>query len=533
MIFNTFIVVRNSVVNEDSNILQTQKCSIMPLITNDAVVLGLLVVTLAAIFYTSKHRLFQKFYKYVPALLLCYFIPAIFNSSQLVDGEASALYKIASNYLLPASLVLLCLSIDLKGIINLGPKALIMFFTATFGIVIGGPIALFFVAQIQPQLLQPEVTIAAIDATNGGWSATLESANVVSKNDVLLYNDAVKLTADSIASSTFNETTSRYVTLVELAAPETELNQEIQLNPGTVLTNMNSEFWRGLSTISGSWIGGGANQTALKEISDTPTTQFSAMVIVDVFVANIWMAFLLFGAGMSVALDRRLKADSSAIDALRKKVEHYQASTARVSSFNDLAIILAFGFGGVAIAHLIADWAAPGLESYFANIQATNPSSFVAYLSSLETKFFWIIIVATFAGIGLSFTKARSYEGAGASKVGSVLLYVLVATIGMKMNIVELYENWGKYWAVILIGLVWMVVHITVLLIVAKVIKAPFFFVAVGSQANVGGAASAPIVASAFSPSLAPVGVLLAVLGYAIGTVGALLAMELMHALYL
>ena len=76
-----------------------------------------------------------------------------------------------------------------------------------------------------------------------------------------------------------------------------------------------------------------------------------------------------------------------------------------------------------------------------------------------------------------------------------------------------------------------MLVHIVVLLVVAKIIRAPFFFVAVGSQANVGGAASAPIVASAFSPALAPVGVLLAVLGYAVGTVGAIVCMEWMHAI--
>ncbi len=126
----------------------------------------------------------------------------------------------------------------------------------------------------------------------------------------------------------------------------------------------------------------------------------------------------------------------------------------------------------------------------------------------------------------------KSYEGAGASKIGSVLLYVLVATIGMKMNLVELYHNWNKYWAVILIGIIWMLTHITVLLVVAKLVRAPFFFVAVGSQANVGGAASAPIVASAFSPVLAPVGVLLAVLGYAVGTVAAIVSMEMMHLIY-
>ncbi|MDP4826385.1 MAG: DUF819 family protein [Flavobacteriales bacterium] len=157
----------------------------------------------------------------------------------------------------------------------------------------------------------------------------------------------------------------------------------------------------------------------------------------------------------------------------------------------------------------------------------------VIYLSSIEKSFFWIVIVATIVGILFSFTKARNYEGAGASKIGSMLLYVLVATIGMKINIVRLIEDWDKYWAVILIGIIWMLVHITILLVVAKLVKAPFFFVAVGSQANVGGAASAPIVASAFSPALAPVGVLLAILGYAVGTVGAIVGMELMHALYL
>ena len=134
-------------------------------------------------------------------------------------------------------------------------------------------------------------------------------------------------------------------------------------------------------------------------------------------------------------------------------------------------------------------------------------------------------------GIALSFTPAKSYEGAGASKMGSVFLYILVATIGMKMDIGSLIENWAMYGSAVSIGLIWMLVHIVVLLLVAKLIKAPFFFVAVGSQANVGGAASAPIVASAFSPALAPVGVLLAVLGYAVGTIGAIVCMEWMHAL--
>jgi len=290
-------------------------------------------------------------------------------------------------------------------------------------------------------------------------------------------------------------------------------------------------FWRGLSTVAGSWIGGGANQAALKEISQTTDDQFSAMLIVDVFVANLWMPFLLVGAGMSAALDRRLKADASAVDELKAKVEKFQLGIARIPSFNDLMVIGGIAFGSVACAHLAADSLGPAFEGWFASLLEANPNSFVQYLSSLEQGFFWIVVVATALGIALSFTGLRNYEGAGASKLGSVFLYILVATIGMKMNVVELYHNWDVYWSVILIGLIWMLTHIVILLTVAKIIRAPFFFVAVGSQANVGGAASAPIVASAFSPALAPVGVLLAVLGYAVGTVGAIVCMELMHAI--
>ncbi|HEX5743815.1 MAG TPA: DUF819 family protein, partial [Flavobacteriaceae bacterium] len=146
-------------------------------------------------------------------------------------------------------------------------------------------------------------------------------------------------------------------------------------------------------------------------------------------------------------------------------------------------------------------------------------------LSSFSSHFFWMITIATTLGIVFSFTNLKSYEGAGASKIGSVFIYILVATIGMKMDLSKLFENPG----LLIVGIVWISIHAIFLIIVAKIIKAPFFFLAVGSQANVGGVASAPIVASAFHPSLATVGVLLAVFGYVIGTYGAMLTAELMR----
>ena len=372
----------------------------------------------------------------------------MYNSFGLVDGEASNLYFVASRYLLPASLVLLCLSIDLKG-------------------------------------LEPGTEGHHHVFRGDHWHHHRGAAGPVG-GELHRACSSGRRCADPLAR---------------------------------------------LSTVAGSWIGGGANQAALKEISMTTDDQFSAMLIVDVFVANLWMPFLLVGAGMSAALDRRLKADASAVDELKKKVEAFQLGIARVPSFTDLMIIGGVAFGSVALAHVSADVLGPTFKGWFGGILERNPDSFVQFLSSLEQGFFWIVVTATAVGIGLSFTGLRNYEGAGASKLGSVFLYILVATIGMKMDVVELYHNWDVYWSVILIGLIWMLTHIVVLLSVAKIIKAPFFFVAVGSQANVGGAASAPIVASAFSPALAPVGVLLAVLGYAVGTVGAIVCMELMHAI--
>ena len=408
-----------------------------PLITNDAVVLGLLCLVLAFVFITSSSKKpgWTKFYKYVPSLLLCYFIPSIFNSLGVISGEESKLYFVASRYLLPASLVLLTLSIDFKGIINLGPKAIIMFLAGTVGIVIGGPLAIFAVSFIAPDVL-------------GG------------------------------------------------SGPE--------------------EVWRGLATIAGSWIGGGANQTAMKEVFGASDNLFSAMIAVDVIMANLWMAVLLYGAGISDKVDKWLKADNSAIVQLKDKIENYQLSNAKNPGLTQLVTIVAIGLGVTAVAHIGADFLGPYFGENFPELDKFSFSS----------KFFWLIIIATTIGLILSFTKLRNYEDYGASKVGSLFLYVLVASIGMKMNLMAIQDSPGYF----LIGLIWMLIHITVLLTTAKIIKAPFFFTAVGSQANVGGAASAPIVASAFHPALATVGVLLAVLGYALGTYAAYFCALLMQA---
>jgi len=161
------------------------------MIKNDAVILGLLSLTLGAIFWStqSQHPFWRRFYRYVPALLLCYFIPALYNTVGLIDGEGSALYPIASRYLLPTTLVLLTLSIDFPAIARLGPKAVALFLTGTVGIVFGGPLSLWL------------------------WS---------------------------------------------------------WLSPETVA----GDVWKGMATLAGSWIGGSANQTAMKEVFGVDSNLF-------------------------------------------------------------------------------------------------------------------------------------------------------------------------------------------------------------------------------------------------------------------
>lgn len=403
--------------------------------SNDATVLGLLFIILAFIFSTSgsKNKYWQNFYKFVPPLLLCYFIPGILNSIGIISADNSKLYFVASRYLLPASLVLLTLNIDLKAVFRLGPKALIMTFTATVSIILGGPFAILVIKSFAPEIV-------------GGTGA-----------------DAV---------------------------------------------------WRGLATIAGSWIGGGANQTAMKEVFGVSDSLFSAIIAVDVIAYSIWMAILLYGAGITKKIDKFLKADTSAIDEVKKEIEDYHNSIMRIPSLADLMKILAIGFGITGISHFLADYIAPYFQNNFPELAKF----------SLTSSFFWIVLFATTGGFLLSFTKAKNLEGAGASKVGSLFLYVLIATIGMSMDIFAFFDNPG----LLLIAVVWMLFHAVVMLIVGKLIKAPLFFIAVGSQANIGGAASAPIVASAFHPSLATVGVILAVLGYAVGTYGAWLSAILM-----
>lgn len=403
-----------------------------PLISHDGIVLGILLTVLAIIFYASdsSRPFWQKFFTFVPSLLLCYIIPAVLNSYNIVSGTTSQLYTVASQILLPAALVLLTAMADLRSILRLGKNALVVFFAGTVGIIIGGPIALAIVSSL---------------------------------------------------SESFRE-------------------QAIQ-----------QELWKGLVTICGSWIGGSSSQLALKEIYGCSESLFAVVLVVDAVVANTWMAILIYGAGVTARIDKWLKADLSTIEEVKKRINTPENSERKPTTLTDLAAILALAFGGAGLSRILAK----GLTNL--NLMEEG--------GAFSSEFLWLIIFSTTLGLALSFTRVRNLDKKGASTIATLFIYFLIMTIGMRLDVFALEGNASLVWVTI----IWILFHALVMFAVAKVMKAPFFFVAVGSQANIGGVATAPAVASIFHPSLAPVGVLLAVLSHVLGTYGGIICAWLMQ----
>ena len=457
---------------------------IAPVFTNDAITLGILIVALALIFHTAslESKGWKKFYSIIPSLLLAYFIPAFLNwplgliaPHWYTDG----LYDLLAHYnlTLPSGLSYDEITNFLRD--SNVPKEE---FAA-----VQGHSQLYYVAS--RYLLPASLILFCIGIDFKGIKSLGPKA-------IIMFLAA---------------------TLGIIIGGPIALLLVSWISPSTIGGSA-EDIWRGFATVAGSWIGGGANQTAMKEIYEVKDNLFGTMIVIDVVVANIWMGFLLYGANVSDKIDGWLRADNSAIEDLKNRVSNYRASIEEMPTTTKLFALMGFAFGGVALSHFGADIITPWMKGFRETLNSLR-------LDSLMSHFFWLIVISTTFGMILSLTKARKLEGVGASRWGSIFIYILVATIGMKMNLGEVFNNLGLF----AVGITWMLVHVIILLVVAKLIKAPFFFVAVGSQANVGGAASAPIVASAFNPSLAPVGVLMAVLGYALGTYGAIICATLMQ----
>ena len=369
-----------------------------------------LACLLGAIFWLSGLPQLQPLFRLTPAVIYAYFIPAL-STSLGITPQSSPAYDWRVRYLLPLSLLLLMMTVDLRAVLGLGRKAILMMLAGSLGIILGGPIAL---------------------ALFGGFL------------------------------------------------------------PG--------DTWMGLAALSGSWIGGTPNMVAIKESVGTPDSLMGPIIVVDTLVAYGWMGVLLFLSSFQSRFDAWVGADTDEIEALDASLADLDRER-RPIEVRDLAMILALGFGGAA-----------GCIWLGRQLPALGDPTIISHTT-------WTVMFVTSLGLALSFTPVRNLEKVGASRIGYVALYLMLTAIGAQADLKKVLEV-PLY---LVVGAVWLGIHILILFGAAKLLRAPLFFVATGSMANVGGVVSAPVVASVYRRALAPVGVLMGVTGYLIGIYGGLL----------
>jgi len=266
-----------------------------------------------------------------------------------------------------------------------------------------------------------------------------------------------------------------------------------------------ADAWQGLATLSGSWIGGTANMLFIKDSVGTPDSLVGPIIVVDTVVGYGWLGILVFMSTFQDRFDTWIGADKTVIEATNRRLAEVD-TTREPSDTPDLAYIL-----GLTLLVTVLSLA---VATYLPDIG--NPT--------VITSSTWGILIVVTVGIALSFTRLRRLEHRGGSKVGYLALYLLLTSIGAQADVAAVLQV-PMY---MLAGVVWILVHIGILLLVARWLRAPLFFVANGSMANIGGAASAPIVASVYFPAMAPIGLLMGVSGYILGIYGALFTAQLL-----
>jgi uncharacterized membrane protein len=373
-------------------------------ITHPLLIVLVLGAIEALVLWLSRHGRTRRCFDLLPAVFWIYFLPMLAASCGLITTN-SPVYGLLTTWLLPASLVLLLLPVDMMAILRLGPTALAMFFIGAAGIMAGA----------------------------------------------------------AISFSLFK-------------------------------TVIGTEFWSGFGALSASWTGGSANMIAVKEALAVPDGVFASMVIVDTVVPYLWMGLMIGLVGLQPAFDRWVRADRAILDHLGERAAVQLATRGGRRTPGGIGLALAVACAGSAAAHLVARQ--------------------LPRLGDLVTGYTWTIVIVTLIGILLSCSPLRRLEDSGATRTGYDLLYFVLTAIGAKASV----ASFGSALVLIAAGLVIVAVHAAVMLVGARLLRAPMFLVAAASQANIGGVASAPVVAEVYHPGLASVGLLLAILGNIVGT---------------
>jgi uncharacterized membrane protein len=256
------------------------------------------------------------------------------------------------------------------------------------------------------------------------------------------------------------------------------------------------DAWKAFAALAGSWMGGTGNMVAVQGALNISDSDMGYTLLIDSIDYAIWVMILLALVPYSKIFDKFTKADSSTIDKVAANLEKENAKHRQNIEFSDLMMLT-----GTSLLVSALSW-------YFADL--LPHTSFLGGTT-------WAVIIASTAGIILGMTKFGKLPGS--SQVANVMLYALVGLIASGAKFSELTEA-PLY---IFSGFVILTVHVILMIIIAKIFKLDLFSCGIASLANIGGVASAPILAAAYGESLIPVGVLMAMLGYIIGTGGGLL----------
>lgn len=368
-----------------------------------------LAALLGAVLWLGGLPRLQGFFRILPPILFVYFLPGV-GSALGVTPLSSPLYAWMIRHLLPFSLFLLMMTVDVRAILRLGARSLGMMLAGTLGIIVGGPIAF--------AIMQP-------------W-----------------------------------------------------------LPP---------DAWKGLAALSGSWIGGSANLVAMAQSVGMPDSLYGPIIVVDTGVGYAWMGVLLFFSTWQARFDRRIGARRGELDALGERLALAEGQRVPADT-RDLASILGLGF----VAAALCLWAGDRLPPL-------GDPTIISHTT-------WTVCIATTLGLALSFSPLARLERVGASRVAFLALYLMLTAIGAQADIAAVLDAP----AFLLVGVIWIAIHIAIMLAIAVATRSPLFFVATGSMANIGGVISAPVVASVYHRSLASVGVLMGVSGYILGVYGAI-----------
>ncbi|WP_413487551.1 DUF819 domain-containing protein [Shewanella baltica] len=256
--------------------------------------------------------------------------------------------------------------------------------------------------------------------------------------------------------------------------------------------------WKGMSTLMANWLGGTANQLAIKEIHDVGDAVFAVMMAINILFSSLWMVILLFIAERQDKIDEYLKANKAYKPIFPNNIKSKPLDKQTTYYW---IMILSCTF-------LTVIFFSENFSSFLANSIANSFPYLFKY--NLTSDFFWSVLIVTFLGLSFSLTNARHVLVKETRHIALFIIYIMIMLMGLNFDISAL--SVAPYY--VCIGLIWFAIHIVILFTFTVLLRLPIMYLAIASQCNIGGAASAPVIASAFHPRLASAALLMAVWGY-------------------